>query len=262
MAKPQRENGYTGIANEIMQEIAKVNLNGTQFRLVIVIWRYTYGFQRKMYPMSVRFLAEHTDAGRTQVSRELDVLIARNIVITGEANSKGRHIGFNKDYTSWLDREPSKGEVKVAPNKDKAAADKRHPAKKQKYSEDNQYYKMAIYFFKRVEKVVEEAGIAHLLRKSNMQTWADDMRKLVELKGVDKRKVLEVMNWVTEDSFWQTNILSARKLKDKFPELAIKMNADQKKSQPAARKADPRDPEIALQKWINEGNDPNDFKWN
>ncbi|QXE02802.1 replication protein [Terribacillus sp. DMT04] len=263
MAKPQRENGYTGVANEIMQQIAKTNLNGTQFRLLIVIWRYTYGFQRKMYPMSINFFVENTEAGRTQVRRELDVLIARKIVAVGETSVRGtRNIGFNKDYTTWLEKEPSKGEIKLAPKKEKTAADKEQPAKKQKYTEDNQYYKMAVYFFKRVEKVAEEAGIAHLLRKSNMQTWADDMRKLVEISGVDKRKAREVMDWVTTDSFWRTNILSAKKLRDKFPELAIKMKAEQSKSQPAARKPDPRDPEIALQKWINEGNDPNDFKWN
>lgn len=259
MAKPQRENGYTGIANEIMQEIAKVNLNGTQFRLVIVIWRYTYGFQRKMYPMSVRFLAEHTDAGRTQVSRELDALIARNIVVTGEVESKGRHIGFNKDYTSWLAREPSEGEVKLTVKKEKAP--KKQPAKKAKYDEDNQFYKMAVYFYERVEKVAAEAGIGHLLRKSNMQTWADDMRKLVEISGVDKRLAKEVMDWVTQDSFWKTNILSAKKLRDKFPELAIKMKAEQDKAKPAARKPDPRDREIALQEWISEGKDPNEFSW-
>lgn len=149
----------------------------------------------------------------------------------------------------------------MPPKKEKTA--KKQPAKKPKYDEDNQYYKMAVYFFKRVEKVAAEAGIAHLLRKSNMQTWADDMRKLVEISGVDKRKALEVMNWVTEDSFWRTNILSAKKLRDKFPELAIKMNAEQKKSQstPSSRKPDPRDREIALQQWISEGKDPDEFEW-
>ncbi len=148
--------------------------------------------------------------------------------------------------------EPSEGEVRnLAPKKEKAP--KKQLAKKQKYDEDNQYYKMAVYFFNRVEKVAEEAGVGHLLKKSNMQTWADDMRKLVEISGVDKRLAKEVMDWVTEDSFWKKNILSAKKLRDKFPELAIKMKAEQDKAKPAARKPDTRDREIALQQWISEG---------
>jgi phage replication O-like protein O len=263
MASPQLEKGFTRIANELMEKMIQQNLNGTQFRIVMAIWRYTYGFQKTEKALSISYLAKQIDANRNQVDRALNSLIAREIVkIVGEDERKVRVLQVNKHYNEWLDSEPSKGEVKMASKKEKVAADKKQPDKKQKYTEDNQYYKMAVYFFKRVEKVAEEAGIAHLLRKSNMQTWADDMRKLVEISGVDKRKAREVMDWVTTDSFWRTNILSAKKLREKFTELAIKMNADKKPSQPAARKPDPRDREIALQDWISEGNDPNDFKWN
>ncbi|MFP7171931.1 replication protein [Terribacillus halophilus] len=260
MASPQLEKGFTRIANELMEKMIKQNLNGTQFRIVMAIWRYTYGFQKTEKALSISYLAKQIDANRNQVDRALNSLIAREIVkVVGEDERKVRVLQVNKHYNEWLDSEPSKGEVKLAPKKDTAA--KKKPAKKPKYDEDNQYYKMAVYFFKRVEKVAAEAGIAHLLRKSNMQTWADDMRKLVELNGVDKRKAWEVMDWVTNDPFWRTNILSAKKLRDKFAELAIKMNAEQKKSRPAPRKPDPRDREIALQQWISEGKDPDEFEW-
>lgn len=131
-----------------------------------------------------------------------------------------------------------------------------------KYDEDNTYFKMATYFHERVSKVANDAGISHLIKKSNMQTWADDMRKLVELDQVDKRLAKDVMDWVTEDSFWRTNVLSARKLREKFMELAIKMNAEKKPVQQKPKpQYDHRDKDIQFQQWIAAGNDPDEFDW-
>ncbi|WNN77016.1 hypothetical protein RKS58_04030 [Lysinibacillus capsici] len=131
-----------------------------------------------------------------------------------------------------------------------------------KYDEDNTYFKMAIYFHEKVSTVANEAGISHLIKKSNMQTWADDMRKLIELDGVDKHLAKKVMDWVTEDSFWKTNVLSAKKLRERFMELAIKMNAEKKPIQPKQKpQYDPRDKDIEFQRWVQDGNDPDDFDW-
>lgn len=133
-----------------------------------------------------------------------------------------------------------------------------------KYDEDNTYFKMAMYFHEKVSVVANEAGISHLIKKSNMQTWADDMRKLIEIDQVDKHLAKQVMDWVTQDSFWRTNVLSAKKLRERFMELAIKMNADKKPVQPKQKpQYDPRDKEIAFQKWLaeSEDNKPEDFDW-
>lgn len=131
-----------------------------------------------------------------------------------------------------------------------------------KYDEDSTYFKMAIYFHEKVSVVANEAGISHLIKKSNMQSWADDMRKLIKIDQVDKHKAKQVMDWVTKDSFWCTNVLSAKKLRDKFMELAIKMNAEKKPVQPKQKpQYDPRDKEIAFQRWLQDGNDPDNFDW-
>lgn len=42
MANPQKENGYTPIANELMQAIYGAKFNGTQRSIIDVIMRYTY----------------------------------------------------------------------------------------------------------------------------------------------------------------------------------------------------------------------------
>ncbi|QBP06991.1 replication protein O [Virgibacillus phage Mimir87] len=258
MANPQTKNGYTRIANEILEQTMKTNLNGTQFRLVMAIWRYTYGFQRKQNELSVSFLAESLNTSRSAVDRELKTLVDRNVITVKEIGQKGaRVLSFNKNYKEWSDRDPANEPVPDIPKKIK----KKAATKKKLYSEDNTYFKMATYFYKRVEKVATESGISHLIKKSNMQTWADDFRKLIEIDEVDKQLAKDVMDWVTQDPFWKTNILSAKKLREKFMELAIKMNAQKKPSQPKLQ-PDHRDKEIALQQWIAEGKDPDEFNWN
>ncbi len=257
MASPQLEKGHTRIANEILEQIIKTNLNGTQFRLVMAIWRYTYGFQRKSHEMSVTYLAELINTSRSHADRELKALIDRNIITVIEIGQKGaRVLSFNKNHKEWDGKEPAKEPVPTIPK-----TNKKPVTKKQKYSEDNTYFKMATYFYKRVEKVATEAGISHLIKKSNMQTWADDFRKLIEIDEVDKQLAKDVMDWVTQDGFWKQNVLSAKKLREKFMELAIKMNA-QKKPIQSKLQPDHRDKEIALQQWIAEGKDPDEFNWN
>ncbi|MDT2191226.1 hypothetical protein [Paenibacillus larvae] len=68
--------------------------------------------------------------------------------------------------------------------------------------------------------------------KADLQKWADEFRKIVEIDKIDKKLAKEVMDWVTEDSFWKTNILSAKKLRDKFSDLAIKMRSNKGRQQP------------------------------
>ncbi|MED3716063.1 replication protein [Geobacillus thermodenitrificans] len=103
MADVQLENGYTKIANEILERLALTKLSPTQFRLILAIWRYTYGFNRKDHEMSLSFLAEATGIHKQRVKQELDKLIENNIVIVTEEGSfsKSRKLAFNKDYDTW-----------------------------------------------------------------------------------------------------------------------------------------------------------------
>ncbi|OIK13587.1 hypothetical protein BIV60_13790 [Bacillus sp. MUM 116] len=122
---------------------------------------------------------------------------------------------------------------------------------------------MATYFFDKVSEVANEAGVQHLLKKVNKHKWADDFRKLVEIDGVNnKKQILALMEWVTQDPFWRTNILSAKKFREKFGELAIKMNSSNKAKQPVQQqRKDTRDKDIAFQRFVAAGGDPNDFDW-
>ena len=43
MANPQIENGYTAVANEILDNLYKFSLNGTELKVISCIFRYTFG---------------------------------------------------------------------------------------------------------------------------------------------------------------------------------------------------------------------------
>ena len=272
MSNPQKENGYTGIANEILEHVMKQNLNGTQFRIILAVWRYTYGFQTKKNEMSINFIVKKIDANKRQVVRELNTLLERNILLVVETGPrKSRVISFNKRYDEWtscipkIEEKTKKDAAQPAPAKVKKKA---LPTKK-KYEEDNTYFKMAKYFHKRVSAVAEAEGLSHLIIKANLQNWADDMRKLIEIDKVadmskkeDRVMMSAVMDWVTTDSFWKVEVLSAKKFREQFTDLALKMKVAKKTSHSAKQPiVDTREKEIAFQKWVNEGNDPDEFDW-
>lgn len=277
---PQIEDGYTRIANEILENIMKVSLNGTQFRIVMAVWRYTYGFQRKEHDLSLSFLSKATRASKSQVDRELSALIDRKIITVVGAGERGsRVVAFNKNHDEWTDCTPRRGlystlgtevysTVSTEPystsstKKEKIKENKKETRQRKTYAENSTYFKMAAYFHNKIKEMAEAEGFNHAsIAKVDLQKWADEFRKLVEINKVDdKHLIRDVIDWVTADTFWKTNVLSAKKLREKFGELALKMKAAKNTKQPKT-KADPRDKEIAFQEWVSNGNDPDEFDW-
>ncbi|MGW8956645.1 DUF4373 domain-containing protein [Paenibacillus sp. NPDC055715] len=105
-----------------------------------------------------------------------------------------------------------------------------------KYEPDNRYYKMAVYFKDNVDGMAKGEGIEHLTARSNMQKWADDFRKLVELdKHTDTRLIQDVMDWVVKDNFWCRNVLSAESFRKQFGKLVLAMRKPDRQPRPAGR---------------------------
>lgn len=97
----QLENGYTRIANKILEDIAKAKLTATQYELLYIIWRYTYGFSRKEHNLSISFLSNAIDRDRRQIQRALRDLENRNIIRQITGHNK-RLIAFNKNSMDWV----------------------------------------------------------------------------------------------------------------------------------------------------------------
>jgi len=98
----QLENGYTKVANEILEMLAITKLNGTQLRILLIIFRYTYGFHRKEHNLSLAFLSNATSCDKRQVQRELKELEKLNIITQNIKSGSYRKISFNNNYKTWL----------------------------------------------------------------------------------------------------------------------------------------------------------------
>ena len=103
MASPQRENGFTGIAHEILEALMKVKLNATQLQIVLAVLRFTYGFNRKNTNHANAFFANALGIDRSNFIRDMKALQKMNIitVIRKGSGSNPSIIAFNKDYDSW-----------------------------------------------------------------------------------------------------------------------------------------------------------------
>jgi phage replication O-like protein O len=104
MANPQKENGFTPIANELIDYLCKMSFNGTQFRIIFVVFRYTYGFNRKEHELSETFIASALGTHKRQIQRELKSLLDMNVleVIKPATFNSSRVVAFNKYYDRWL----------------------------------------------------------------------------------------------------------------------------------------------------------------
>lgn len=93
--------------------------------------------------------------------------------------------------------------------------------RKRVYDENSSYMKMAVYLKEKILTWKPNAKIPDDLNK-----WADEFRKIHELDGRTKEQIKKVIDFATTDSFWQVNILSAKKLRDKFDTLDAQSDID------------------------------------
>ncbi|MFC1872145.1 replication protein [Chloroflexota bacterium] len=104
MDTPQLENGFTQIAHEIIEELAKTNLSSYESSVVWIIIRKTYGFHKKTDWISLSQIEEATGIQRSNVCRTLNRLKARNII----ARPDSKHIGLQKDHSRWKGKRVSR----------------------------------------------------------------------------------------------------------------------------------------------------------
>lgn len=90
------DNGYTRIANELLEAVMCADLTARQLKVVMAIIRKTYGFGKKLDRITNTQIAEMTGIHHTHVCKAKNEMIAMNIVI-----SSGNKIGINKDFTEW-----------------------------------------------------------------------------------------------------------------------------------------------------------------
>lgn len=100
MTKPQLEDGYTRIANELFEAILGYGFSQQEMAVVFAILRKTYGYGKKEDDMSASQIGEMIGKHRNHVTATIGKLAAIG-VITKRQGSYGLILGVNKDYKNW-----------------------------------------------------------------------------------------------------------------------------------------------------------------
>lgn len=107
MANPQKENGYTGIANELLGAIISAKLNGTEYAVLLHVVRQTYGYLKKEDWISYTQFEKASRRTRPNVWKAIESLVTKKILVTKkELVTKTKLVKtfyrLNKDYSQWV----------------------------------------------------------------------------------------------------------------------------------------------------------------
>ena len=94
-----------------------------------------------------------------------------------------------------------------------------------KFDDDSLQIELSKYLHQRIRENDPK------IKTPNFQTWAEHMDKLMRIDGRSENEIRRVIDYCQKDSFWKSNILSTRKLREKFSTLVIKSGGDGKDRQ-------------------------------
>lgn len=102
MANPQTEDGFTKIANKLLEAIIFINLSGHEYKLLLFIIRQTYGYNKKTAKIPNSKMRKYSGLSKSRVSQIINKLEKSNIIIVENFQSgKTKEYFLNKDYDTW-----------------------------------------------------------------------------------------------------------------------------------------------------------------
>lgn len=95
---------YTQIPNDELVKLNQINLSSAERRIIGVIQRYTYGWQKYRARISESVFARETKMDTRNVSRTVKKLLEKQI-ITVQIDGKKHFYNINRDLTAWIPSE-------------------------------------------------------------------------------------------------------------------------------------------------------------
>ncbi len=243
MASPQVENGHTRIANELLEALARIRIPGEARQVLDVILRKTYGFQKKEDSISLSQFSLFTGILKPNICASLKQLREMNLIIQKD-NATANMYSINKDYTSW--RPLSKKIMKEQNSQQNQGLEgnnsiiQKDNEQKSIIQKDNESLSKKIPTKENIQKKIyspnsDELRLSELLlslirsrkadfKQPNIQSWAKHIDLMIRIDKRPPEEIEKVIAWCQADSFWQNNILSTAKLREKYDMLFLKMS--------------------------------------
>ena len=103
MANPQIEDGYTRIANKILENLIAFDLSGQEVRVALFVIRKTYGFSKTEDIISLSQVMDATGMSKVRASQVVNRLqLMKILTVTENINGVSKKYKFNKDFQAWL----------------------------------------------------------------------------------------------------------------------------------------------------------------
>lgn len=98
---------YTPIHNEVLEALFKVDISPSEWRILLVVFRYTFGFEDKkggrlkVNNLSLNFISTATGLDRRNVARSLKKLLSKKLIFRDESTT-----GFSREFMKLVSISP------------------------------------------------------------------------------------------------------------------------------------------------------------
>ncbi len=218
MANPQLQNGYTRIANELLEAVCRLNISGNELRILLFIVRRTYGFNKSSTNISLTEISEATGVRKNHVSRALkklsDLKIIKRQTFSG---TKSQSISIVKNYEEWTVENctelPLPKMVTVTKNGNPTVTKNGNPTYKENIKDnikdkEKESYSLKPYgHFKNVLLTNEEyEQLIYDYGEQDTERYIDKVDNWVEIKGKEKADYCStIRSWMVNDGVEKRN---------------------------------------------------------
>ena len=233
MANPQYENGYTRIANELLEALARTHLCDQESRILFAVIRKTYGWGKTWDRLSYTQITEMTGISNPHVHHTIKRLLKRKII---ERKNLGGYRGYlmkmNKNYEQWeglqdssLNRLQLPKQATVAQTGTKqlpkqATTKERKKEKAKAFSVDIE--KLSTFFRKNMKVKI---------KAYNEQGWLDEIDKMHRIDKRPYNEIQSLFEFIFSDPFWSNQPIGPISLRKKdrdgimrFDKILAQMN--------------------------------------
>ena len=273
---PQTEDGFTRIANELMDALARTRISGEARQVLDAIIRKTYGWQKTSDDISLSQFMLITGLKKPTVCKAIKKLVSMNIIVkkgcaatlfTKQGKAITSTYSVQKNHKFWKPL-PKKETLRHVTQKDNHVSSKEDELPKKIILCDvaqkgNDVTKKGNFTLPKKIPTIEslkktsfspdsvEYGLAKLLfdlilkrnsghKRPDMDMWSGHIDDMIRLDGRKPDDIKSVIEWcqsnkTPESRFWNNNVLSTDKLRQKFDQLKLKMEEDDIKQNPPQR---------------------------
>lgn len=114
MARPKTDHGFTRLANEYLDQLIGVGLNGREFKIILAIIRKTWGWRKKQTTITLSEFEKMTGIKPNHCAEILKLLTRKNMIVKSKDGNLVTY-GPQKDYSLW---EPGTMQTRVVPKED------------------------------------------------------------------------------------------------------------------------------------------------